>query len=215
MHNSQYKKIISISLWGNNPRYCIGAIKNSKLAKEIYPDWEYRVYYDNTVPEGTINELMENGTNIILVKDSLLSGAFWRFFAAESEESIVICRDADSRLSQREKQCVDDWLNSDKKYSIIRDHVRHYDFPMLAGMWGVRGGLSEAKIKSIYHFETLYYYTVDQIYLSEYVWKEARYDCYISGIIETTQFKESRELVNVDFVGQGYDENENPIYPII
>ena len=29
------KKIISFSLWGNNPKYCVGAIKNAELQKNI------------------------------------------------------------------------------------------------------------------------------------------------------------------------------------
>ena len=32
-------KYVSYSLWGNNPIYCIGAIKNMNQIKEIYPDW--------------------------------------------------------------------------------------------------------------------------------------------------------------------------------
>jgi len=35
------KKIISFSLWGDNPVYTQGAIRNAELAKEIYPDWGY------------------------------------------------------------------------------------------------------------------------------------------------------------------------------
>ena len=35
------KKIISLSLWGDNPVYTQGAIRNAELAKEIYPDWGY------------------------------------------------------------------------------------------------------------------------------------------------------------------------------
>ena len=36
------KKVISFSLYGNDPKYCVGAIKNAKLAKYIYPDWVCR-----------------------------------------------------------------------------------------------------------------------------------------------------------------------------
>lgn len=30
------KKIISFSLWGNNPTYNIGAIRNAEIAKDVY-----------------------------------------------------------------------------------------------------------------------------------------------------------------------------------
>ena len=38
------KKIISFSLWGNSPKYLIGALKNADLAKEFYRDWECHFY---------------------------------------------------------------------------------------------------------------------------------------------------------------------------
>jgi hypothetical protein len=44
-------KYVSYSLWGDNPIYCVGAIKNMNQIKEIYPDWQMIIYYDNTVPE--------------------------------------------------------------------------------------------------------------------------------------------------------------------
>ena len=41
---------LSFSLWGNNPMYNVGTIRNAELWKEVYPDWQMVVYYDNTVP---------------------------------------------------------------------------------------------------------------------------------------------------------------------
>lgn len=34
------KKVITFSLWGNNPTYNIGAIENTKIALILYPDFE-------------------------------------------------------------------------------------------------------------------------------------------------------------------------------
>ena len=48
---------LSFSLWGDNPMYNIGAIKNAELWKNIYPEWEMVVFYDNTVPTETIEKL--------------------------------------------------------------------------------------------------------------------------------------------------------------
>ena len=31
------KKVISFCLWGNDPKYNVGAIRNAEIAKEIYP----------------------------------------------------------------------------------------------------------------------------------------------------------------------------------
>jgi hypothetical protein len=37
-------KVIAFSLWGNDAKYGIGAIKNVELARQIYPDWQVWIY---------------------------------------------------------------------------------------------------------------------------------------------------------------------------
>ena len=39
------KKIISFSLFGDDPKYYAGAEKNIILNKELLPDWETVIYY--------------------------------------------------------------------------------------------------------------------------------------------------------------------------
>ena len=52
------KKVISFSLWGDDPKYTIGAIRNAELAKTVYPGWVPRFYCaKNSVPENIINQL--------------------------------------------------------------------------------------------------------------------------------------------------------------
>ena len=133
------KKLISFSLWGNNPKYCIGAVRNAELAKEIYPEWKCRFYISKFVDQKIIDKLLELNSELVL-KDELgdWTGMFWRFEAgADQEYEAVIFRDTDSRLNLREKLAVDDWLKSDKTFHIMRDHPAHA-FPILGGMWGIK-----------------------------------------------------------------------------
>lgn len=53
------KKVISFSLYGDNPKYTIGAIKNVdlQLNQKIYKDWIFRFYVNNSVPKKIIDEL--------------------------------------------------------------------------------------------------------------------------------------------------------------
>ena len=51
------KKIVSFSLWGEDPKYTIGAIENAKLVNEIYHGWISRFYCGKSVPENIINSL--------------------------------------------------------------------------------------------------------------------------------------------------------------
>ena len=47
-------KVIAFSLWGDNPKYNVGAIKNAELAKVVYPGWVCRFYVGASVPQETI-----------------------------------------------------------------------------------------------------------------------------------------------------------------
>ena len=50
------KKVISYSLWGDNPLYTKGAIKNAVARAEFYPEWEARMYIDkDSVPVDVTN----------------------------------------------------------------------------------------------------------------------------------------------------------------
>lgn len=41
---SKEQNVIAMSLFGGNPRYYEGAIRNSELVKDIFPDWSLRFY---------------------------------------------------------------------------------------------------------------------------------------------------------------------------
>ena len=144
------KKIISFSLWGDNPKYTVGAIENAKLAKTIYPDWTCRFYIDNTVPKEIINLMKQRGAEIYKydIKGDWFS-MFWRFLAISDDDvECMISRDCDSRISEREQLAVKEWLESDKLFHIMRDHPHHESY-ILAGMYGTK------KIKDIISWKTL------------------------------------------------------------
>jgi hypothetical protein len=62
----------------------------------------------------------------------------WRFEAIDDPEvEVMMSRDTDSRFWLREKLAVDEWLNSDCIFHIMRDHPYHF-FPILAGMFGTK-----------------------------------------------------------------------------
>ena len=51
---------------------------------------------------------------------------------------IFFSRDLDSRINDRELAAVNEWLDSEKPFHIIRDHIDHGHVPILAGLWGTR-----------------------------------------------------------------------------
>jgi|TARA_X000000950_G_scaffold273588_1_gene357552 hypothetical protein len=137
------KKIISYSLWGDNPKYCVGAIKNAHQRQNFYPDWISRFYVHEDVSKKYVEELnsLKNTEVIIKTTKADWKGMFWRFEAISDEDvSVMICRDTDSRLSERETEAVKEWLDSPMLFHIMRDHPYHNAF-VLGGMFGVKKGL--------------------------------------------------------------------------
>ena len=67
----------------------------------------------------------------------VIAGMFWRFLVANDHTvDRYIIRDADSRVSQRERDAVNDWINSGLKFHTMKDHPKHHGWPILGGTWG-------------------------------------------------------------------------------
>jgi len=136
------KKIISFSLYGDLSKYCIGAILNAKLQPKIYPGWTCRFYiHKPSVPSDIVKELEGLGCELIFKETNLGTeqgsyGRFWRYeILKDKSVARFIVRDTDSRLSMREKVCVDEWEESETGFHIIRDH-KHHGSRIMGGMWG-------------------------------------------------------------------------------
>ncbi len=136
------KKVISFSLWGDNPTYNIGAIRNAEIAKDVYPDFECWFYiHRETVPSQTIEQLQKLDNVKIIFKEGDLNvckPAMWRFEAIdEPDVEIMMSRDTDTRFWLREKLAVEEWLCSGKLFHIMRDHPEHRT-EILAGIFETR-----------------------------------------------------------------------------
>jgi hypothetical protein len=152
---------------------------------------------------------------VIEVKDGS-HGVFWRFEPLfESDDNIVIVRDSDGRITHREQMAVQEWLSSDKKFHVYRDHEAHFEFPVIACAFGLKGKLSENLHLIMKEFATkTNYYTNDQVYLREFVFKEVQNSVMIHSMHEGWFGETRRRLVNpFSFCGNGYDEFDMPLYP--
>ena len=208
------KKLITFSLWGDNPKYTIGAIQNAILASKIYPDWICRYYVGQSVPNEIITTLtiFKNVEIIKMNEPGNWSGMFWRFYPASEEDiDIMISRDCDSRLSYREKLAVDEWMESDKGFHIMRDHPWH-GTQILGGMWGAKKGSIPEMKKLIDEFVKGEFWQVDQNFLAKIIYPIIKnnsmvHDEFHSIDSEKKPFPSNRE--NKEFVGDVFDYNNN------
>ncbi len=206
------KKIISFSLYGNNLKYCNGLLENIKLQKQIYPDWICRVYYNNTVPEEIINKIKSFNCELFDMSNTELKshGMFWRFLPyddANVERFIV--RDTDSRLNEREKNAVDEWIKSNCSLHIMRDHPQH-GVLILGGTWGLKNDLQFNMKELILEFiknRPIFKYGDDQVFLIKLHKK------YINDMIchdDFFDFPNNQKFpsgrLDYEFVGEVFDE---------
>jgi len=216
------KRVISFSIYGNDKKYTVGLLRNLELSPKIYPWWIVYIYYNNSVPIEMINEYSKfENVKMICMDEYNIPGVFWRFFPNDDVERFI-SRDTDSRLSMREKNAVDEWIESGKSLHIMRDHP-HHEIPIHAGLFGVKIDPSlniekEAlKWLSNLNMNGLYQKTSDHPFLKKII-----YDKYLDNgdmICHDSYFTHHpfskpfpTKMEDYRFIGEIYDENENRYY---
>jgi len=201
--------VISFCLYGNNPMYTTGLLRNLELAKKVYPEWDVWVYYAD-VSKAIIDKC---DAHMINMEGSELPGMFWRFLP---DVDRFIVRDTDSRLSMRERLAVDDWITSGKSLHIMRDHPHHKQ-TIMGGMWGIKSGdySIEARAydwcKRDQCWGHMHYSNADQRFLREIIYPDFESDMIAhesinSGLPNSVPFP--TQMVDHRFVGEIYDEND-------
>ena len=217
------KQVISYSLYGTNPRYTVGAIKNAVLATRFFPGFFVRYYVSPTVPVWVMQTLMlfENTEVIMVDKPDNNLAKFWRFEAiSDPEVDVVLSRDVDARLGYREALAHQEFLDSGLTFHIMRDHPTGHGYPISAGMFAIRTKRfpmwkeiqAKAQVRDTY--------MADQDFLRDHIWAAVQDQClthdeyYNFGIfgasIHTTI---KRKRINpVCHIGCAVDENDRFIY---
>ena len=223
------KFVISYGLYGDNPKYITGAIRNVELAPTYFPGWEMRFYVDDTVPSDAIKRLKDLGGNVIMRPDNMKDGAsigmFWRFLVSD-DESIdrFIVRDSDSRLNARDRFAVEEWIQSDNKSThMVRDHPNH-PYGMNGGSWGgTKGFLKGKKVTSLVEEFMAEIEDSKEIgfgadigFLMKKVWPIVSNDIMSHDSFYCVKYSGKAYPIKRDdnwqHVGQVFDANDHPIY---
>lgn len=212
---STEKRVVSYGLYGSNPKYTTGAIRNSELVKVWFPGWVARFYCDNSVPPNVIKTLKENGAEIVTINDIKggIAGMFWRFLVADDNTvDRYIIRDTDSRLNPRERFAVEDWIRSGKGVHSIRDHPNH-ERPLNGGLWGGTKGSVKGITEMVRKFSNKGKYGGDLTFLNEKVWPQIRdnqisHDAYSCKKFPNAHPFPTKRPSNYQHVGQVFFEDE-------
>jgi tetratricopeptide (TPR) repeat protein len=174
----QLRDVIAFSIWGSNPRYLRGALRNALLIPDLYPGWQARFHLDTTVPLEFRELLQSLGAEVRLMPagQSIRQKLCWRFQVANDPAvGRFLVRDCDSVVNQREVAAVQQWLASERWFHVMRDWWSHTD-PILAGMWGgVAGVLPDlTALLSAYKPPAKETANVDQWFLRDLLWGSIR-----------------------------------------
>ncbi len=211
------RRIISFSLYGDHPKYQKGALENLRLAHELYPGWTCRFHVSQEISPSIVCELKEEGGEVITKnRKEDAHGTFWRFLpAGDSELDILLVRDIDSRLSEREVLAVQEWIKSGRRFHIMRDHPYHTSL-IMAGMWGCRGNVLYNLPRLVWKWRLMRLITgrrshhrrkdLDQVFLNQMVYPRIKDDVLIHSEFVCFEGEKVRPFPgprkNFEFVGE-------------
>ncbi len=219
------KQAISFSLYGSDLRYCVGAIKNAIIAQEIL-DEEYDLIFfvGQSVPSWVISTLRLFPNVQIIQTDAPEdhTAKLWRFLACELDYDFVAFRDADARLSLRELNAHEEFIESGLDAHIMKDHPIGHNYPINAGMFTVRSALFKDIRNLIESAEISDYYTQDQDFLRNLIYPRIQFSCFVHDEFYDTDVEGKSlrkpyvlEPVNqVSHIGAALDENDRFIFTV-
>jgi hypothetical protein len=123
-------KVFSFCLYGTQPHYYTGLLENIQLIQKHYPDFTIFVYVGECDPSWV---LPESVTVIHTGKAGAINMLFRYKPMGFAEVGFV--RDADSRITERDRWCIDAFVRSTFSYHVIRDHVWHKS-KIMGGLFG-------------------------------------------------------------------------------
>ena len=220
------ENIVSMSLYGNEAKYMIGAIKNAELIKKNFPGWKLRIYLEanldspryGLVSSSVIKNLRQLGVDLqyIDTKEESIPPMMWRFLVADDEwVDRFIIRDSDSRLTMRDAFAVNAWVQSNATFGCVRDHPSHAAYAISGGMWGARARELRRLLRTTWR-EMLRGsradYLEDMNFLNSVIWPKVMGDAYCADSVSCTLYNSSHPFTirrhGFEHVGQVYEAND-------
>jgi hypothetical protein len=177
--NETGKKVFSFCIYGESRTYLEGLLSNLSTITSRYASFEKHVYAGSDISEAYI-AACESFHSTYVHRLPFTGGRLMshRFLAIDLPNvELMIVRDADSRITDRDRWCIDDFIASDFDLFTIRDHKYHYR-EIMGGLWGMRriAGFSmcDAYEKYTAISKGIDRYQSDQDFLRNFVYRRFR-----------------------------------------
>jgi hypothetical protein len=125
--NSKKHRFIVFSLYREHQASFVrkygGLLHNIRLAREVFPDFSIRVYYDFAF-DPVMDSIRELNVDAIPMNFDRSKGNlahFWKFHSIEDETvELFIYRDLESRITPFDRVLTEEWMKSGKLFHSIR-----------------------------------------------------------------------------------------------
>jgi len=123
-------KVFSFCIYGTERNYYDGLLENIQIIHEYFPDFKILIY------KGICDSswIFDERCKVIETHKEGVINMLYRYLPIGIAD-IGFIRDADSRIIERDRWCIQEFLNSSFSYHIIRDHYWHKE-PIMGGIFG-------------------------------------------------------------------------------
>jgi hypothetical protein len=125
-------KVFSFCIYGTERNYYEGLLENIEIIKREFPEFEIYIYKGICDPSWVFDDSLK----VIETERSGAINMLYRYLPV-TFAGVGFIRDADSRITERDIWCIQEFLKSNKLYHIIRDHFYHKS-PIMGGIFGWR-----------------------------------------------------------------------------
>jgi hypothetical protein len=216
------KQIISYSLYGNNLKYLVGAIKNAIIAQRIMKEFTVLFYVGKSVPEWCTStlSLFENVELVYMDGAEDSSAMFWRFHSFALDADYVLIKDADARLSLRDKHAHQEFIDSGLDFHIVKDHPMGHNIEILGASFSVKGDSLSDIHELMKSYPITSNYGCDQDFLRDMVYQRAKksvlvHDSYFKTISDYPSITKEIDLERIwtlDMIGAALNEDDSFVY---
>jgi len=161
-------KAFSFCIYGTERNYYDGLLENIQIIREYFPDFEIIVYKGICDSEWTF----DNSLKVIETNREGAINMLYRYLPLGFTD-IGFIRDADSRITERDRWCIQNFLQSTKNYHIVRDHFWHKE-PIMGGIFGWKKPL-EIDLS----LDATITYSQDMTYLKDYLYPLIKSDALV------------------------------------